>query len=97
MRSFINAISSVEFANDRQDRTNTAGMLLLRASILRSLRIYGRGTSAGSAHLPGKTCPGKPKHGGAVQTVESTTTAPGSPAGWRPEQPLWLPAFTCAS
>ena len=97
MRSFINAISSDLFVKDLQDLTNVAGLLQLRADILERLRIYASRALSESAHLPGEKSPGRRMHPSAVLAVVLPgTTARGTSAGWRPEQPIWLPAFACS-
>jgi hypothetical protein len=96
MRSFMQAISSDVFVNDRHDHATVGGMLQLRAEILKRLRLYARRALSGSAQLPGEKSPGTSKCRCAVPAVVLGTAALRSTTGWRPERPARLPAFACS-
>jgi hypothetical protein len=96
MRSFMQAISSDLFVNDRHDHANVGDMLQLRTEILERLCLYARRALSGSAQLPGAKSPGTAKVRCAVPAVVLATTALASTTCWRPEQPVRLPAFACS-
>lgn len=80
MRSSINAIANLDVVNERQDRSDVAGIYELRArGLALCLRLY---TARALKHAPGIAfMPGG--HQRAVHAVEPTMTA-GSPRRWRP-------------
>jgi hypothetical protein len=86
MRSLINAMNSV-VVNGQVDRTNVAGIGLLRGSdlLLRS-RLYAALALQACAYFCGITsCKHAHLHAAAIEQMRSIAT--GAPC-WRPERPI---------
>ena len=97
MLSLINANTDT-VVNDRQDRTNVAGIYELCFVGLRcSLRLHARQVLGGLAYVPGVKPAYKLTLGAAIRALAAMSSAMGSQRTWRPEQSFRLPAFACTS
>ena len=97
MLSLINANTNT-VVNDRQDRTNVAGIYQLRFVGLRhSLRHHASRVLGGSAYGPGLKPATKLMLQEAIRALAMMSSAMDSRWTWRSERPFRLPAFACNS